>query len=38
MMGKLRDANAGDKVKLKVWREGKEMEIEVTLKASKPRE
>ena len=38
MMGKLRDANAGDKVKVRIWRDGKEMEIEVTLRASKPRE
>ncbi len=38
MMGKLRDANAGDKVKVRIWRDGKELEIEVTLRASKPRE
>jgi S1-C subfamily serine protease len=38
MMAKLRGHKAGDVVKVKVWREGKELELDVTLKAAKPRE
>ena len=28
----------GDVVKVKVWRDGKEMELDVTLRAAKPKE
>jgi hypothetical protein len=35
MMGKLREHKPGDEVTLKVWREGKEIEVKVTLKAAK---
>ena len=38
MMARLRDHKPGDKVKVKLWRDGKETEVEVTLKASKPQE
>ena len=38
MMKHLRDHKAGDQVKLKVWRAGKEMELTVTLRAAKPKE
>jgi S1-C subfamily serine protease len=38
MMAKLRSHKPGDVVKVKVWRDGKELELEVTLKAAKPKE
>ncbi|MBM4099562.1 MAG: M28 family peptidase [Planctomycetes bacterium] len=38
MMAKLRSHKPGDVVKLKVWREGKEVELDVTLRAAKPKE
>ena len=38
MMAKLRGHKPGDVVKVKVWRDGKELELEVTLKAAKPKE
>ncbi len=38
MMSKLRAHKPGDVVKVKIWRDGKEQELEVTLRASKPRE
>ncbi len=38
MMSKLREHKPGDVVKVVIWRDGKEMPVEVTLRASKPRE
>jgi C-terminal processing protease CtpA/Prc len=38
MMAKLRSHKPGDVVKVKVWREGKEVELDVTLRAAKPKE
>ena len=38
MMKHLRDHKPGDVVKVKVWREGAELELSVTLRASKPKE
>ena len=38
MMGKLRGHKPGDVVKVKVWRDGKDVELEVTLRAAKPKE
>lgn len=38
MMGKLRAHKPGDVVKVTIWRDGKEQVVEVTLRASKPRE
>ena len=38
MMAKLRGHKPGDVVKVKVWREGKEVELDVTLRAAKPKE
>jgi len=38
MMAKLRSHKPGDVVKVKVWRDGKEMELDVTLRAAKPKE
>lgn len=38
MMAKLRSHKPGDIVKVKVWRDGKEMELDVTLRAAKPKE
>jgi putative serine protease PepD len=38
MMGKLRSHKPGDVVKVKVWRDGKEVELDVTLRAAKPKE
>jgi len=38
MMTKLRNHKPGDVVKVKVWRAGKEIELDVTLRAAKPKE
>jgi S1-C subfamily serine protease len=38
MMAKLRAQKPGDVVKVKVWRDGKEIELDVTLRAAKPKE
>ena len=38
MMKRLREQKPGDVVKVKLWRDGKEMEVEVTLRAAKPKE
>ena len=38
MMAKLRSHKPGDVVKVKVWRDGKEIELDVTLRAAKPKE
>jgi C-terminal processing protease CtpA/Prc len=38
MMTKLRAQKPGDVVKVKVWRDGKEIELDVTLRAAKPKE
>ena len=38
MMGKLRGHKPGDVVKVKVWRDGKDVELDVTLRAAKPKE
>jgi S1-C subfamily serine protease len=38
MMKHLRDHKPGDVVKVKVWRDGAELELPVTLRASKPKE
>jgi Zn-dependent M28 family amino/carboxypeptidase len=38
MMTKLRSHKPGDVVKVKLWRGGKDMEVDVTLRAAKPKE
>ena len=38
MMAKLRAHKPGDIAKVKIWRDGKEMEVDVTLRAAKPKE
>lgn len=38
MMTKLRSHKPGDIAKVKIWRDGKEMEVDVTLRAAKPKE
>jgi len=38
MMAKLRGHKPGDVVKLKVWRAGTDIELDVTLRAAKPKE
>ena len=38
MMAKLRNHKPGDVVKVKIWRAGKDMELDVTLRAAKPKE
>ena len=38
MMTKLRAHKPGDVVKVKVWRDGKDIEMDVTLRAAKPKE
>ena len=38
MMTKLRSHKPGDVVKVKLWRDGKDVEVDVTLRAAKPKE
>ena len=38
MMTKLRTHKPGDVVKVKLWRDGKDVEVDVTLRAAKPKE
>ena len=38
MMAKLRGHKPGDVVKVKVWRDGMDVELDVTLRAAKPKE
>jgi S1-C subfamily serine protease len=38
MMARLRTHKPGDVVKIKLWRDGKEETVDVTLRAAKPKE
>jgi S1-C subfamily serine protease len=38
MMTRLRSHTPGDVVRVRIWRDGKEETVEVTMRASKPKE